>query len=54
MPQTKGNFPYVRLTNLEKLDDSKLVAQEHFWSDLKQEDISDEDYRCEMRVDLLA
>lgn len=44
VPQTKGHFPYDWLTDLEKLDEQQLVGKEHFWSEMRQEGISDEDY----------
>ena len=41
---TKGNFPYEYMDRLEKLDDTVLPPKEAFFSRLKNEGISDEDY----------
>ena len=45
---TKGNFPYEYMDCLEKLDDTMLPPKEAFYSRLKNEGISDDDYAsCE-------
>ena len=41
---TKGHFPYEYMNRLEKLDDTVLPSKEAFFSRLKNEGISDEDY----------
>ena len=41
---TKGHFPYEYMDRLEKLDDTVLPPKEAFFSRLKNEGISDEDY----------
>ena len=41
---TKGHFPYEDMDCLERLDDSVLPSKEAFFSRLKNELISDEDY----------
>ena len=41
---TKGHFPYEYMDRLEKLDDTALPPKEAFFSRLKNEGISDEDY----------
>ena len=41
---TKGHFPYEYRDRLEKLDDTVLPPKEAFFSRLKNEGISDEDY----------
>ena len=41
---TKGFFPYEYMDCLERLDDTSLPAKEAFFSQLKNEGISDEDY----------
>ena len=41
---TKGFFPYEYMDCLERLDDTALPAKEAFFSQLKNEGISDEDY----------
>ena len=41
---TKGFFPYEYMDCLERLDDKALPAKEAFFSQLKNEGISDEDY----------
>ena len=40
----KGNFPYEYMDRLERLDDTVLPPKEAFFSRLKNEGISDEDY----------
>lgn len=46
--QTKGYFPYEWVTSLSRLDCESLPPKEAFHSDLKNEDISDENYAyCE-------
>ena len=46
--QQKGHFPYEYKDNLRKLDDCVLPPQATFYSRLKNEGISDEDYaRCQ-------
>ena len=40
----KGHFPYEYMDDLLKLDDRALPPQEAFYSRLKNEGISDEDY----------
>ena len=46
--QQKGHFPYEYMDNLRKLDDCVLPPQATFYSRLKNEGISDEDYaRCQ-------
>ena len=40
----KGHFPYEYMDDLVKLDDCALPHQESFYSRLKNEGISDEDY----------
>ena len=43
----KGHFPYEYMDDVRKLDDCALPLQEAFYSRLKNEGISDEDYaRC--------
>ena len=45
---TKGTFPYEFIDDLRKLNDPELPPQEAFYSQLKQEGISDEAYeRCQ-------
>ena len=41
---TKGHFPYEYMDRLERIDDTALPAKEAFFSRLKNEGISDEDY----------
>ena len=41
---TKGHFPYEYIDCLERLDDTALPSKEAFFSRLKNEGISDEDY----------
>ena len=41
---TKGHFPYEYMDRLERLDDAVLPPKEAFFSRLKNEGISDEDY----------
>ena len=41
---TKGHFPYEYMDRLERLDDTALPSKEAFFSRLKNEGISDEDY----------
>ena len=41
---TKGHFPYEYMDRLERLDDTALLSKEAFFSRLKNEGISDEDY----------
>ena len=41
---TKGHFPYEYMDRLERLDDTALPPKEAFFSRLKNEGISDEDY----------
>ena len=41
---TKGHFPYEYMGRLERLDDTALPPKEAFFSRLKNEGISDEDY----------
>ena len=41
---TKGHFPYEYMDHLERLDDTVLPPKEAFFSRLKKEGISDEDY----------
>ena len=41
---TKGHFPYEYMDRLERLDDTVLPPKEAFFSRLKNEGISDEDY----------
>ena len=44
----KGHFPYEYMDGIGKLEDSALPPQEAFYSRLKNEGISDEDYaRCQ-------
>ena len=44
----KGHFPYEHMDGIGKLEDSALHPQEAFFSRLKNEGISDEDYdRCQ-------
>ena len=44
----KGHFPYEYMDNLRKLDDCTLPPQTAFYSQLKNEGISDENYaRCQ-------
>ena len=44
----KGQFPYEYMDGIGKLEDSALPPQEAFYSQLKNEGISDEDYaRCQ-------
>ena len=44
----KGHFPYEYMDGIGKLEDSALSPQEAFYSRLKNEGISDEDYaRCQ-------
>ena len=44
----KGHFPYEYMDGIGKLEDSALPRQEAFYSRLKNEGISDEDYaRCQ-------
>jgi hypothetical protein len=40
----KLHWPHDWFDSLEKLKTPYLVEQEHFWSDLRQEGISDSDY----------
>ena len=42
----KGHFPYEYMDRLERLDDTALPPKEAFFSRLKNEGISDEDYAC--------
>ena len=42
--QNKGFFPYEYLTSLDKLDETQLPSKEAFYSSLKEEHISDQDY----------
>ena len=42
----KGHFPYKYMDDVRKLDDCALPLQEAFYSRLKNEGISDEDYAC--------
>ena len=42
--QQKGHFPYEYMDNLRKLDDQALPTQTAFFSQLKNEGISDTDY----------
>ena len=45
---TKGHFPYEYMDCLERLDDTMLPPKEAFYSRLKNEGISDDDYAsCE-------
>ena len=45
----KGHFPYEYMDGIGKLEDSALPPQEAFYSRLKNEGISDEDYaRCQV------
>ena len=41
---TKGYFPYEYMDGLDKLDDTALPPKEAFFSRLKDEGVSDEDY----------
>ena len=41
---TKGHFPYEYMDRLERLDDTALPPKEAFFSRLKKEGISDEDF----------
>ena len=41
---TKGHFPYEYMDRLERLDDTALPSKQAFFSRLKNEGISDEDY----------
>ena len=41
---TKGHFPYEYMDRLERLDDTALPSKEAYFSRLKNEGISDEDY----------
>ena len=41
---TKGHFPYEYMDCLERLDDTALPSKEAFFSRLKNEGISNEDY----------
>ena len=41
---TKGHFPYEYMDRLERLEDTALPSKEAFFSRLKNEGISDEDY----------
>ena len=41
---TKGHFPYEYMDRLERLDDTALPSKQAFFSRLKKEGISDEDY----------
>ena len=41
---TKGHFPYENMDRLERLDDTALPSKQAFFSQLKNEGISDEDY----------
>ena len=41
---TKGHFPYEYMDRLERLDDTALPPKEAFFSRLKNEGISDDDY----------
>ena len=41
---TKGHFPYEYMDRLERIDDTVLPPKEAFFSRLKNEGISDEDY----------
>ena len=44
----KGHFPYEYMDGIGKLEDSVLPPQEAFYSRLKNEDISDDEYaRCQ-------
>ena len=45
----KGHFPYEYMDGIGKLEDIALPHQEAFYSRLKNEDISDDDYaRCQI------
>ena len=44
-PQTKGFFPYEWMDSLDKLEHSSLPPHEAFFSTLKNENISNEDYQ---------
>ena len=44
----KGHFPYEYMDGIGKLEDRALPPKEAFYSRLKNEDISDDDYaRCQ-------
>lgn len=44
-PQTKGFFPYEWMDSLDKLEHTYLPPQEAFYSSLKKDNISKEDYQ---------
>ena len=46
----KGVYPYEYMDSLEKLKETKLPPKEAFYSRLKDEDISDEDYEHAIKV----
>ena len=39
-----GVYPYEYMDSLERLDETSLPDKESFYSELKLEDITDEDY----------
>ena len=49
-PHTKGFFPYEYMTDLNKLDETALPPHAAFFSTLKGENISEEDYRYCQRI----
>ena len=46
----KGYFPYKYFDNFKRFEETKLPEIEHFYNDLKEEDISQEDYKHACRV----
>ena len=49
-PQTKGFFPYEWMDSLDKLDQTYLPPHEAFYSSLKKDNISKEDYQYCLNV----
>ena len=46
----KGVYPYEYMDSLERFEETKLPPKEAFYSNLKNEDISDEDYTHAKKV----
>lgn len=49
-PQTKGFFPYEWMDSLDKLTQTYLPPREAFYSTLKNQNISEEDYKYCLQV----
>ena len=41
----KGVYPYEYMDSFEKFDDSELPPKEQFYSSIKKEHVSDEDFK---------